>query len=498
MLKKILAIHFIFILSSSLFAITLKDVIKKTLENDFKINIVRENINYYQGKALEKNTIFDNNINISSDLKMESSQSNIYINNNSKITNDYNYKVSTNKYFQNGFLLTGGFAYNESHIDSSNTPTISSSQIFFTLNKELLRNSSAELINADIKSSKYDIEIAKEQFKIQINNSLYNSISNYWNLLYAYEKSKLDLESKKNADKLIENIEELIKFDSKPKADIYQARANLNSKVLNLLTSKETLSDTTYELNKNIGSSIQNNSYTQKPDDYFPIPKIKDLQKIKNKSFFNTLISNQNEKLTILKYTIKKLELDLLKSNDNLKSNFDVTLQTKYSGNNRTSNPILGLNTLSNNDVNGKYIGITFKYELPIQNSFAKGNIISNRSKIKQKRVELDELKNELSYNLHKLLFNIETTILRFEEITYSINNYEEALKNEKLKYTMGLSTILDIIQTNDNLYSEKIKRLSTLKDYALKILELHYITSSITKKDLHLSVDYNKFFLIK
>ena len=79
-----------------------------------------------------------------------------------------------------------------------------------------------------------------------------------------------------------------------------------------------------------------------------------------------------------------------------------------------------------------------------------------------------------------------------------SIKNYEEAVENEQLKYSLGLSTMLNVIQTNDSLYDEQIRKLDILKTYATQIAQLYFdigILSNDNKTEF--SIDYKDFFTI-
>lgn len=501
MLKVYFILFMLITNSSFVYAINLKDVIKITLEKESSIIIKKENIANYKGLYLQSKQNFDTTVNLSSNIQRAKSAQDAFISNNTINNEILNYNVYLNKYFETGYDVKGGIRYNESKMTDNSLHqdyNYQKNEIFFSISKALLKNSSREVITSSKQQAQYDLDMSVYQYKQQINSSLYNSIVAYWEFVYAYEKSKLDLESSKRAKVLIENINELIKADAKPRADALQPKANLNSKTLILLNTQQLVSDQRYNIGLKLGHKLEENLAINFPSDNFPKPTMANLKLLKNRDYYISLALKKRIDLKLLNLEIKKAKLNIVVAKDESKSNLDLKLDASYAGTSRDKNDISSLGNYFNNGLNGNSINLSLEYKFPIENSYAKGLYISNLSALSQSKLKYKELKREIKYEISKLLDQIKVTILAYKEIEASIVDYSAAFKNEKIKYTMGFSTILDVIQTEDTLYGEKLKRLDILKNYALQIAKLHYITSNIINNNKNLNIDYTKFFVIR
>ena len=501
MIKLFSILFIILVCNTFTYAISLKQTIQMTLENDSTINIKKEDISNYEGLYLQSKQEFDTNFNLTSSIQRDKSAESVYLNNNTTNNDTASYDASLSKYLESGYTFTSGITYDESKLtyNSSNTDyKYNQSGIYFSINKALLKDSSQEVITSDKQQSKYNLKISTYSYKYQLNTSLYNTINSYWEFLYAYEKSKLDFESKQRAQRLIENTNELIIADSKPRADILQPKANLNSKVLTLLNTEQLVNDKRYEMGTKIGYNLQKSLSIDMPIDDFPKPGMNNLENIADNYHFINLAIEQRIDLKLLDLNIKKAKLDILVAKDSFKSDLDLTLSASYNGTSRDEDITSSFDNYNSNKIEGNSVKLALEYKFPIENSYAKGLYLSNKSKLSQSIINYDELKRNISYEVNKLLDQIKITILSYKEIENSVIDYAAALENEKIKYTMGFSTILNIIQTEDSLYAEKIKRLSILKTYALQIAKLHYTTSNIVNNDENLNINHTKFFVIK
>ena len=501
MIKLFSALCVLFAYNTYIYAVSLEQTIKMTLENDSTISIKKVDVSNYEGLLLQSKQEFDTNFNLTSSFQREKAPESVYLNNNTINNDTVSYDASLSKYFESGYTLTSGVTYNESKLtyNSSNTNyKYNQSGIYFSINKALLKNSSQEVITSNKQQAKYNLKMSTYSYKKQLNTSLYNSINSYWEYLYAYEKSKLDSESKQRAQLLIQNTNELIMADSKPRADILQPKANLNSKVLTSLSTKQLLNDKRYDMGTQVGYNLKKSLSIDMPTDNFPQPVINNIKLLEEKYHFINSALNQRIDLKLLELEMKKAELDILVAKDGFKSDLDLTLSASYDGTSKDETITSSLDNYYNNNIEGNAIKLALEYKFPIENSYAKGLYLSNKAKLSQSKINYDELKRNISYEINKLLDQIKITILSYKEIENSILDYTAALKNEKIKYTMGFSTILNIIQTEDSLYAEKVKRLNILKTYALQITQLHYISSNIVNNDRNLNVNPNKFFVIK
>ena len=253
---------------------------------------------------------------------------------------------------------------------------------------------------------------------------------------------------------------------------------------MDLLTTKQSFKNSKYTLGLNLGISLQDVNLITKPLDSFPIPSDEILNKLNNKETFYSLGLKNRMDLKTYELNIRKSELNMKIVKDQLQPDLDLKFSTDYT------------DVKSNRNENSSTLSLS--YTFPIENSAARGQVIAYKSQLAQDKIKYKEFKRKINLDIDKTIENIKITIQSNKQIEKSIKNYEEAVENEQLKYSLGLSTMLNVIQTNDSLYDEQIRKLDILKTYATQIAQLYFdigILSNDNKTEF--SIDYKDFFTI-
>jgi outer membrane protein TolC len=451
-----------------------------SLLNNPNILLKKEEVEYFKGQHFSSSHIFDTSFGLSSEISKDKSITSIQSTQNQY---NLNYNIFATKYLKNGYLVEGGLRF--SQYRATNNSNLISKQnqnsIYFSISKSLFKNNSKEIISSGQQLAKYNLDISKINYEDTINKAIYDSITMYWDLIYASEKYKLDLKLKKRAQDLVSTISVLIDSDLKPKSDMLQPQANLNSKTISLLNSTQYLINSKENLGLNIGIDIDG-IYNDSILDSFPSPNSTDMDILSDKKHFKSLGINNRKDLKVLLLEINKSKLNVKVAQDSLKPDLDLVFGASVTGANKNGNAITSIGNLYDNDIRGNSLFVQLKYELPINNTLAKGSYISSKSLLRSNEIELSHLKRVIESQINNTLNNIKITLLNYKQIEDSIHKYKLFFENEKTKYTMGLSTIMDLIQSEDYLYNEEVKRLNILKTYATQLATLRYVTSDIVK----------------
>ena len=72
---------------------------------------------------------------------------------------------------------------------------------------------------------------------------------------------------------------------------------------------------------------------------------------------------------------------------------------------------------------------------------------------------------------------------VKLEKALKAVSCYQNAMENEKLKYKLGFSTILDILNTEDRLMNGKLKENWARLNLMMAIINLRHQTGTIFKE---------------
>ncbi len=499
MLKKCLSILFLLGVSSNLFALSFLDSIRITLSKNTDILLKKEDIKYYEGLNLKQEGTFDTNLSASTNYGNSNTQYSLYADEGINKDNTVNYDVHLDKNLEYGLALESGITYAESRLNEIGTHAESNtSKIYFSITRPLLKSSDKDIITSDKKLAQYDVDISNYNYKRQVNQSIYNSATAYWSYVLAYKKYYLDIKSEKRAKLLLEETKELISVDTKPKSDELQPLASYNSKILNALTTKQNLKNSKYTLGTNLGITLIDVNYIKKPTDTFPIPSDDVLIKLKDKKrFYNMGLQNRMD-LKVYELNLKKMQLNKKVAKDQMQGDLDLKFSVDYTGVANDEGVNNSISNLYDNDRSENSGSVSLTYTFPIENSSARGTYIAYNSQLAQNRIKLEEFKRIINIDIDKAIENIKIIVLSYNQIKESVKHYEKAVENEKLKYSLGMSTMLNVIQTTDSLYDEQIRELEALQTYAVQIAQLYFDIGILSDDDTtEFSIDYADFFTI-
>lgn len=499
MIKKCLSILFLLGVSSDLFALSFADSIRITLSKNSDILLKKEDVKYYEGLNLKQEGTFDTNLSASADIGTAKTQYSLYADEGVNKDNTINYDVHLDKNLEYGLALESGITYAESRLNELGTQAESNtSKIYFSITRPLLKSSDKEIITADKKLAKYDVDISNYTYKRQVNQSVYNSVTAYWSYVLAYKKYYLDIQSEKRAQTLLEETKELIFADTKPRSDELQPLASYNSKILNALTTKQTFKNSKYTLGTNLGIKLLDVNAIKKPVDSFPIPSDGVLTKLKDKKHFYTLGLQNRMDLKVYEMNLEKSKLSMRVAKDQLQGDLDIKFSTDHTGVANDEGISNSISNLYDHNRSENSSTLALSYTFPIENSTARGMYIAYNSQLAQNRIKLEEFKRTIHLDIDQTIENIKIIVTSYNQIKESIKHYEKAVENEKLKYSLGMSTMLNVIQTMDSLYDEQARELEALQTYAAQIAQLYFDTGILSSDNTtEFSIDYTDFFTI-
>lgn len=469
--------------------ISLDILLHHMLQKNIEIATSKENLNYNKMGVLVEKGQFDSKFNIQSGLSTDDTLSSKYQRNNenglkkSYRTDSYNLGAGFEKLFEFGTTAKVSIdsSYAKSQSSRTNTarqPAFINNTISLSLDIPLLKNSGKEVVTYNVLMAKQNVYKAEYDLAHTISLSSSQVIQAYWNYLSSFEKLKIAVESEKLAKTILDNSKELIKNDIYPKSEIKSSLANFQSKKLQTLTAEDSKNRQWKSLIDTVGLS-ENFSNPLNPITLFP-KQIK--YDIFNKDKLFTHALNNRFDLKVQKAEFKRLDILKKFQHNQLRSDVQLQLGLDYKLLEQDDDVENMLDYYDGTKGNRIYANIIYRFN--IDNKTAEGKYAQALSKQKNIILSQNNQKRSIKLAIVSSLDKLKTLSEQIMLSKETIKLYQDALENERKKYKLGISTINDIIDAQNDFVNSKTTRVNLVSEYAIALTELLYESGNLINKN--------------
>jgi outer membrane protein TolC len=130
--------------------------------------------------------------------------------------------------------------------------------------------------------------------------------------------------------------------------------------------------------------------------------------------------------------------------------------------------------------VPGASVTASVRYSFPLKNNAARGILLQSTSKLRQAVIQTKDLARNIHSNVAVALTAVKNGVAELKKSRKAVEAYKLAVEDEKLKYMYGMSTIIDIINTQDRLTDAKLDEIAAHSSLANSIAGLRYETGTL------------------
>ncbi len=460
---------------------SIKKAINLTLKHNNDILIKKESVKISKGDIKLSQSKFDTVVNPS--ISYQHSETPVSESAQSQV-NTLTAGINISKQFRTG--ITGTFTASTiraENIASSQDPT-NQSTIGFSINVPLLEGLGVEAAASDELASKSNLLTTKYSLTNTVSKSIYQTTVYYWNYLLSVKNLAEYRESLARTETILKQVKILIEKNARPRADIEQILASLANKKATVSKSEQSVISNRNSLASLLGLSTDNFKIVTLPSTDFPsINKniIKNIISIKDKLISASL--NNRFDYIALKQSERTTQINLIGALDKLKNNLDLTMNVSYKRLEQEKNLGAMIDSFWK-ERPGFNINMLLNYKWPIENSYAKGLVQRYQSLLKQNIYNREQLGRNIYSNIQIAVSDLENSYDNLVESENSVAYYKKAILNERKKYRLGMSTIIDVINLEDRLTNANINKISANYKLAAAIVKLQYETGKLIEKN--------------
>ena len=394
--------------------------------------------------------------------------------------------VSLTKKTRYGFSFGPSVAITRSHgITDYMIPTSSNQAIvLFTVNVPLLKGSGKEAADADEMAARETLEATLLDLEQTISKSVLTTTQTYWAYLAALEELEVFRRMEADARQTLEDTRLLVKGNEQPASDLETFEANLAQKISQRVAAEQDLFQARQNLGLAMGLAYGAIDNLPLPADPFPDSSTDITPSITMNpdALFQEALSKRAD-FRALKKRENAARILLAAARKNTLPQLDINAGVGYAGLQNGGEVNDYLTSLGENLTGANYqAGLKLTY--PIGNNEAEGLVIQRRSSLQKAAIQTHDLERKINSGIQVAVQALWRTIRELTETRNSIAHYTKAVKNEQIKFNMGMASVLDVINMQDRLRNVRLSEISQKSKYADAVVELGYQTGSLVAAD--------------
>ena len=364
-------------------------------------------------------------------------------------------------------------------------PTSSNQAIvFFTVNVPLLKGRGKEAADADEMAAEENLKASILDLEQTISQSVLSTTQAYWQYLSAQRELAVLKQMEDDARKTLDDTRELVKGDQQPASDLQTFEANLAQKISQRVAGEQALFEARQDLGLAMGLAYGAINSLPLPADPFPDDETRITTPVlmNPDALFQKALTKRADFLA-LKKKENAARILLTSANNNVLPQLDINAGVGYAGLQNGGEFNEYFQSLGTNVTGANYqAGIKLTY--PFGNNAAEGQVLQQRADLQQAVIQTRDLERKINSGIQVAVQALWRALRELKETRSSVTHYRQAVKNEQIKFTMGMASVLDVINMQDRLRDVRLSEVRQRSKYADAVVQLGYETGTLVTAD--------------
>lgn len=365
------------------------------------------------------------------------------------------------------------------------------SGVYFTVTQPLLFGRGKKFNTADLRANKANIQAEKKQYVFEVSSILLDVVTAYVNYIAAQKNLEIQQQTEGAYQKVVHDLKRLVELDQLPRAELLFIQANASAQSRNRTFAENNLAFTRNLLGQVMGISQEAIQNLSKPPEQFPIQEVV----LPDSGYLNQWVKKSLEARHDYKSfdeLILANQITLDKSRQGLKPRLDLDLSIGYNGIYEGNGLGQFFQPFTKN-VPGLNYSVGLSFDIAPKFDAEKGDIATNLAVLDQSKYQQQVLQNQIHLNVKRFYDQLRYFSNVVELSKQAVNFNEIALKNEFTKLKLGSSTVINVVQIQNN-YVVSLNALNrALQDLNLAFFQFKFHTGTLLSVDesLNYSVDF-------
>ena len=398
------------------------------------------------------------------------------------------YNINLSKKYRTGIEVSSGISVSRNEIlvnpnylifpDYTDDPTYDG-RAKLIIKLPLLKGRGKISNTANEIAAEKEYRISLFELRHRMSKNIFDTVVAYWKYLAANRSLDQLKASENRAENFLKETKIFIAAGQNPASDLEQTAANLANKFANRIAGEQQYYQEQINLGLSMGLSIEQIKNLDSPvDDFYKFDRFDLLELIRGSDrLIKESMSRRADYLLLLEKQ-KQSKVLLKAAENNLLPQLDLDTSLGYSGLDEGDSASSFISSLEKNG-RGLNYSITINYKYYFANNNAKGYLRQRQSQYKQTLIATDDIIKKISASILVSLSDLRKSALKLTKTRETVKHYTIALKNEKKKFKLGRATLLDVLQTEENLTQSLLRNISIQLEHSLALAQLYYNTGS-------------------
>lgn len=404
---------------------------------------------------------------------------------NQAVQHDLLYSAGVRRLLRNGVLVTSDVALTRSLLARSLGTDTDIADVRLGVAIPLLRDRNGASSAAAERAAERDHEAARWDLRHTAAEQVLAAVAAYWDYQAAYERLEVQRSSEARAERTVEETSALVKADERTPADLIQLRGNAASKRAARASAEQDIIAARTTLGLAMGLPADAIAALAAPATAFP-----ELTAAAPRVDANRLVEDTYHRRADLEAADQRARsaaIRLEAARSDLRPRGDLVLSTGYHA--EEDDDGLGRFLWTVNQ-HRPYLDaiVGLRFELPLRNSAARGQVVQSSALQEQSEIARDDLRRRIAAGVAVGLEAVTHTEAAMRESAEAVRLFDEGVQATQRKFQLGAATLFDLIQAQDALTSALLFHVQSQRDHAVAIAALRFQSGRLVDRDFHVA----------
>lgn len=466
----------------------LLESVRASLANQPEIEFGRLDVKFAERQYMEASGRFDTTLRAGVEhgaTRWPLSESNIYADH--ELQTDTEYHLALERQLRTGLVLTPEIRTSRSELDRNTgslpdqlPPPQSRSGVYLVATLPLLQGFGREAAAGMETAARQEMEVSRVELQHAISRVVQDTSLAYWNYVRDYMYMEQRRMAEQRAEEMLEQTRALVEADELPAAELDESWANLSDKKTARTSAEQSILESRLDLGMAMGVPFADFRNLPPPAEDFGVVEAR--QDIMAGLEYMPLVEHALARRCDLRASRGLEESAFTRQKvleDQMRSRLDLGMRAGYEGLDE-GDSYRRMPGSADSNVRGMSWQISLTYEFPVENREASGQLGQQRVERRRQALQSRELARDIQGRVHTTFSVLRQNLMELEHARGSVKLYQDAVKNQEMKYRMGMGTQLDLINTQDNLTQARLSLIDAHYRYVTALTMLRFQTASL------------------
>jgi outer membrane protein len=465
--------------------LTLREVVRQTLASNPDLLYAGATVSSSRGALLAARGQFDAQIQTSVGGNRQSTAVGTGIATDPLIwlsTNQTTYGVTLQKQFRSGIVAGPSIDLQRSNIIASGAAPTAQGSTHFRVLVPVGKDRGGSMTAATERAAERGLTGSELTETHTASLSVVTAVSVYWGYRAARDRLVVYRESEARAERMVVETQVLVDAEERTASDLKQLKANLAAKRVARLNAEQALEEAAQQVALAMGVPSDKIAALPRPSTEFPALSA-DTPTTATVAGWQRVAVERRADRAAAGANSQAAEIGRRAARADLAPRIDVVLDLGYSGYAQGVGAG-GLFSPLYRTVPGMNTSVELRYQLPATNIGAKGRLAQADAYAEQQRLILHDTERHIASDVALAATALGNSRLELIESRSAVDLWATSVQSEQRKFKLGVSTIFDIIQSQDAHTNARLGEIASAYGYAVALARVRFATGTLLRHE--------------